>query len=669
MAEETNNTQEEATDTLAEEVLAASKRLLTTGIQARRVRFRQIELNEALLSQKSHPTMTGRFNVPIDAMTAQGFKQTLISKIDNPVNIIFDNKNQPQHLFAARKKTAAWEVDSGADKGDWAGRDLESKANVVKSGRAILKYFADSSEGEYESNLEVVDHWDFVTEPNGGNKLENHLFMFQKNIFKTEKELLDGVEAGIYDKIQVRLLIKNKLDSQSKRIDRNEDEKTSNVERYGTQLTTNNFVGEDVYRLVEGGVTYKGKRRYILFSQDASIWIRFENLEDVFKSNLWPWVSWAYDVEATVFWSVGPLDQIRPALEASRVLFNQTLDNIEKRNWEMRAFDHNIFPNPEQFRYKPDGLIRAKVPAGKSIRDGIFTIETPNTAGITVNMLEFIKNSVGVESGISAATEGVSEEQRVGIHFSNLQQVADRLGLTNKLYSQMWTELGVRYDWGLLEHMPQDFMVEYVGSEGVEWKALTKQDIQAPVRARVVGGNTEEALLEIRGRKQNSALTNVLNAGLGDIMNKKILATEMLEKGEWEQSKIRALLDPVNQGTEEVIARAEGAISEILRGKKAKPWRGANVFFIQYIIDYAIDEVFNEKKFIALNQYAEAHLEIAARNAERKVQQIEQRAAEAALTQETGTGEPTSNLKGGEAPDKEDLRGTSVGENIDIALA
>lgn len=610
---------------LANKLVLIAKRQLQASRRFRQRRFEDIRKNEDLYMDKPRPALPGRFNVPIDSVIIQGFTNTLLSKIDNPPVISYEPV-ETRNLFGARKVSAAWKIDSAPDKGMWGQKDLEGKKFNILSGRTVFKYFSDFSGRKYTSNLEVIDHYDFYPEPQGGRYLENHLFLYQNNIFKSKFHLTEGIKAGVYDKDQVRKLALADLDAEHKKVEGFEiDSKNQRFHSIGLDPETNNYVGENLFRLVEGGLTFEGKRYWMLFHEETGIWVRCEPLKDVFESGLWPFVGWAYDVDSVNYWSKSPVDAIRPIAEAARIIFNQTLDNIQRRNWDMVAYDKNIFPNPEQFKYRPYGLIKANVKPGQNIANGIYTFQTPDTGQITINMLEYIKAFMGTETGISAATQGTSEDDKVGIYFGNLQQVADRLGLTNKLYSQCWTDLGVRYDWGLYENMPEDFMVEFIGLEGKEWDELRKEDVEPDFKTIVVGGNAEQLLSEVKTRNKNDALTRALNAGLSTIANPRVLYEEMLRAGDWEESQIRALLDNTSDASQELIARADKAIFDIIRGKEAKPYRGATTHFIQRIVDYAMDNVHDKNPqkdqviFGKLMVYAQGHIEFAKQNMARKI--------------------------------------------------
>src|SRR3990167_10798115 len=96
---------------LADKLVLIAQRQLQASKRFRQRRFEDIRKNEDLYADKPRPALPGRFNVPIDSVIVQGFTNTLLSKIDNPPILQFE-KTRSQDLFAARKTTAAWQIDS-----------------------------------------------------------------------------------------------------------------------------------------------------------------------------------------------------------------------------------------------------------------------------------------------------------------------------------------------------------------------------------------------------------------------------------------------------------------------------------------------------------------------------------------------------------------------------
>ena len=85
-------------------------------------------------------------------------------------------------------------------------------------------------------------------------------------------------------------------------------------------------------------------------------------------------------------------------------------------------------------------------------------------------------------------------------------------------------------------------------------------------------------------------------------------------------AEVSEFLDIQNYEDRKAMAKASECIQLILRGKRPDQWHGANVAFIQKIVDFASDKRATLKdKFDVLMEYAISHSEIAKQNIERKV--------------------------------------------------
>ncbi|RLD44487.1 MAG: hypothetical protein DRI86_07475, partial [Bacteroidetes bacterium] len=468
-------------------VTVASKQL-SAGEDFKKPRLAIIQKSEEAYAGKVRKALKGRFNVPLPVMS--GFVDTLMSKIDDAPSIIY-SPTEEADTIKARKVTSAWNFESSTTRGRWARTDRLAKKLAIFSGRAIHKYYAES-DPEYKSNLEVIDYYDFVCDPNGGSELENHLFLGQKNVFKTKAQLKAGAEIGIYDKSQVNKLINSEDSGEVGAEDDDENQRNSRANAMGLDPKSNNYIGEQSYAMVEWYMNYEGTRYYLLFEPKTKIWIRGEELKTLFKDDLYPIVSWATNEDPMNFWSKSPTDDIYPVSEAMRIVFNQSLDNLQKKNWNMRAYDIDMFPEPDKLRWHPDGLVPVKV-TDKPISSGIYQFQVDDATNVTVNLIEYLDNFLGQKSGISPATQGAADSKTsVGVYYGNMEQIADRLGLINKSYTEAWEELALRFLTGLQEHAPDEYGIKVLGESGVQWGKLMKEDLDAKFDVGVVGGSAQK---------------------------------------------------------------------------------------------------------------------------------------------------------------------------------
>lgn len=608
-------------------IVAQCRQEFLNGLQFKQGRIKDWQGNEDLYFNRVKKTLRGRFNVPIPIMS--GFVDTLLSKIDEPPSIKF-TQNEEADLRISQKTQALYEVESKNEDADWASKDLDAKKLAILYGRAIFRAYGES-DPKYKFNLFVTDIYDFIADPMGGGDLENHRFVAEDNIFKSKYELLEGAKIGIYDKSAVFKLVNNVPEQTLVNNETLYQNKQNRFTALGLTSQMHNFVGDGMIKFVEQGTTYHGERYYVLYEYASGHAVRCEKLTDIFESNLWWWTSWATHRDAFNFWSKAPADDIRPVAEAIRILVNQELDNRQKRNWNQRAYDPDVFPNASELPYRPDGLVATRAGASKvqNISNGIFTFETPELNG-TINLVDWMDGIIGQKSGVTGDTQGKSDEDKVGIYYGNLQQVADRLGLYNKSYAKCHAAIGRRYVWALHEHLTKPMAVRLIGEKGVEWDTLTKKEVNPNLNITIEGGNAQLQADEVKKKQQlESILAIKSDPNLAGVVNKTWMVENLLRGGQFSDEEIRVALDTENNGSRELLAEASESIQEIIEGKQPKLNRGATTAFQQKILDFAMDNTDDDiELFNRLTAYSAAHDEIVMENMSRKAMQV--RAAQGA---------------------------------------
>jgi len=655
---------------LADKLTQIALKQLEAGVKFKQTRLKNISVNEDLYNGVSKPALKGRFNIPLPIVS--GFVDTLMSKIDNPPVIKFE-KGEEADLKLSQKTSALWLKDSAATAGKWSKKDRWAKKLAIFSGRAIYKYYAESQPG-YKSNLEIIDHNDFYCEPQGGGDLDNHLFLGQMNIFRTEAQLKAGAKSGLYSDKQINQII---TDTDSHNHKENQElykQKLSRFASLGLDVETNAFVGQNVFPLVEHYLEFENKRYYLFFELKSGTWIRAEELKDVFKSNTYPFVSWATHEDAFNFWSKAPVDDIRPVAEAMNIIFNQALDNRQKRNFGQRAYDPDIFPDPSQLEWRPDGLVEANTSGGvKQIGAGIYEFQTPEVAG-TIDLFQYMDNFLGQKTGITPSAQGQSDKNvAVGVYYGDLQQVADRLGLYNKSYTESYAELGQRYYYGIIEHLSEPQAIKLIGLNGIEWDEVAKSDFdlhQTPFDIVVLSSDAENQANEVKSKRRVDALIMLLNNPLyAQILNKKWVAEQILKNGEYNPEEIRIALDTQNEGNEESLAEAAEEMQRILAGEEVKPNRSATTAHIQKHLDFAYDKLDSDEdmpKFQAIMTHLQAEVPFAQENMVRKAMNILAMKGQTQNLMQTGIapdiGEPVPAMPIEQVPTRE--TGMNVGKPI-----
>lgn len=599
-----------------EKLIKQLRKEFEVGFEYKKGRYTDWNDTEDLYFGRIKQRLKGRFNVPIPVMS--GFIDTLVSKIDEPPKLEFIPGTEADYR-GKQKVQAFYEKVKQNEDYDWDMLDIDGKKLNTFYGRTIFKVY-----GEYDKrfkfNVFNTDPYDFYCDPMGGSDLENHKFLGENNIMKSKKELEDGAKEGLYDKTAVATIINNLNETPEKKV---EDSANSQENRfYAVNLKPNFYVADGAVRCVETGTTFEGERLYVLWSYEKNCVLRVKPLPKVFKSNLWWWTSWASNRDIFNFWSKAPADDMRPVAEVIRILANQELDNRQKQNWGMRAYDPALFPNGTELSWRPDGLVavRAGSSSVQAISNGIFNFQTPQLQG-TINLIDWLDNFTGQKTGITAGAQGKSDDDKVGIYYGNLQQVADRLGLYNKSYTKCWKAIGRRFLWACKENLKKGEAIKLVGSEGVEWDIISQQDVNPGLDIMVGGGSAQVQEDEIKKKRQSEALVSIeVNPQQSEQVNAKWVIEKKLEVAGFTQEEIRQATDVEHYGNKDILAKAAEVIDDIVRGKEYKKVRNANASFLQKILDYAYDNTDDDPElFTKLMAVIDEHYPIVIENMGRKL--------------------------------------------------
>lgn len=593
----------------------ASKQL-ETSMKFKQPRMQQVRLNEDVYFGKPKVALRNRFNVPFDQVVMLGAIDTVMARSDDSVKLGFESDVE-EYKRGGMKVTAAFEKDSSDSVGRWDQKDRLAKKMAYLSGRAIYEIYSESFP-KYKNVLKVIDHFDFQCDPGGGAYLEDHQFCGTINNFFSRSDLVDGGNNGDYDPKQIDRLVNNTDDNEHKTIDDEYKNRQNRLLSLGLDIDQNDYVGQSMFNLVKWCMYLDGKRYYLLFDPKKQIGVKLKKLVEISESNLFPWVTWATQ-DSPMFWSPAQADSIRPIAEVYRVLVNGMLENIQKRNWNNRAYDPGVFTDPSKLLYTPDGLAKANwKPGMTSLAQGIYEFSTPDTTGVTLNAIEWLNSFLGEKTGITPGAEGQTKDTKVGIYYGNVQQVAERFGLLNKSYTQARIDLGIRYDWGLYEHCPEDMMVKVMGIEGVGWEKLTKADTEPTYTCRVISTNAEAEKTAMVAAKKADALTKIqTNPALVNKLNPNWLVENILRAGEFTDEEIRVGMDVNTNGTQEVLLKAAEQIRKIVDGVWPLPLiRQATTGFQQKIVDYATDhaEEISIEIYHRLMIYAKVHQQFVQEN-------------------------------------------------------
>lgn len=621
----------ELTQQLADDIAKTVMVQLRTSRDFKRPRMLQIRENEDLYNGIMKQSIVRETSEPFPFMS--GFVDYLYSQVDEPPNVEYEHTDEADYKTA--KKTTAFfnqEKDSVLPTAKWSLKDRWSKKLAIFSGKAILKYFAEDYAG-YCSHLNVVDHYDFHCEPAGGGHLENHLFCGEEGIFVTKEDLEERAEEGYYDMVQVQSILTRGSQQDYKE---NDDEEGIRNNRYGLAAldpVSNNYVGTPVYKFLEWYITYKGIRWQVTLDKDTGTWVRIKALREVIPpldvynyEAFYPYVTWSTHEDPKVFWSKGPCDDARPIAKAINKLLNQEIYNREKKNKGVRFYDPEMVDDIEALvDERADSLIPINTNGGKkALSSALYRVEHGDIDG-TVDLVQFLDQYHGQKSGSTASSMGQAESnKKVGIFFGEMQQIQKRLSVLNRSYREAWAEIGLRFLLGLEMYLTDEKSVKLIGANGIEWSTISKADLktQKALSIKITGGNEEAEKNAIKQEQKLKALgqTSTVNAQWKD--------REILKNSGYTDDGLKDAFNNIDASSQELMSEAAEAIEMIVSGKKMPELnRGANVAFMQKIIDFGNNLSLDDKKkenqiATLLYKYAEDHASIVAENEARKAQEM-----------------------------------------------
>jgi len=608
---------------LAREAVDIATRQIMACYEFKKPRLAKISKYWELYDGKTPKKLRQLFNVPIPVFA--GMIDTLNAQYDTPIQLTFKEGDAADY-FKVQKINGAFkmEVMNSANNSKWDAKLRMARKHAIITGRGIVEYRA-TSDPEYVSEVNTVNLKDFNFQPKGGLRLEDHLFAGRENIQKTKSELIEGAKSGIYDKEQVRELLRICADRDYlPNSDHTMGERLSRFKPLGLDAENNNYVGEAVYNLANHILNINGERYYLVFHPWSKTWLRFEKWKKIDSSGLYPWKTFATHEDDENFLSKSYGDDLYSASDAIVAMFNQELTNREKRNFGARAYDKDMFTDVrklDESMHRPDALVPADTKGGtRRISEGIYEFKVGELGG-TVNLIDWITGSLGRNTGATdLAMGGVTEvSKKASVTFAEQKSVSKRIGWGAQPFQDMMADLGNAYIVGLKDHMPSKMAIRIMGEGGWDWAEITRLDLDTRKDVDVLIVATEQQMKdsELKAEKRAKALAMVDP----NFVNPQKKNEEILRSiGEYEDAEVAEFMDVKTYSDRKAIAKAAESIQLILMDKKPLLWYGANVAFIQKIVDFASDKRSTlGEKFEILMNYAMEHNEIARGNIERQV--------------------------------------------------
>ena len=552
--------------------------------------------NESLYYGRKESKQASRANVDLGQMSS--FVHTLLSKIDNPLVFKFTKRKESQ-LGRVKLLNALRVTDQS--KNHWDIKDLAGKKQGVIYGRAVYEYKASSDGGKYKANLENVDVYDFLIDPAaGGIDIERAQYMGHYGVIKTKSEL----EAGIKDKTFLRTETTRLIEGRSNATEMNQEQVNKQNRTYDTNVyqSQKQITGSDKYKFWNWYTTYEGVRYYLLLDEDGATAIRIEKLEDIFTSNMFPYWSWAAFLDLTEFWTPSYCDYVREVFMAQAVSINQLLDNAEQINKPQKVVNVGAIENLAELKYRRDGIIKVK----KDF-DANQAVQTLNVPSITtpINVFEILENIGEKNSGVTAGSQGLSEEDKVGIYEGNQANAADRFGLLNKSYAFGYTRMAKLYEWGVRDHLSKKISVDILGPDGVELAEVSRRDIFRKDEEFGVMVESSSAGLALSEGEKRTQLQFLQSQAQNPMQNPQKAYELQATIAGFDEDTIRQLQDSGDFGDAKLLSEAERDIERILDGDTIEPNARANTAYKQKFVDYMKDhkEDISQDQFIDLADY------------------------------------------------------------------
>jgi hypothetical protein len=535
----------------------------------------------------------------------KSFVRSILAKIDSPLSFEYA-RGSIADLKKAQLLNALKERD--ANLGDWDQKDLAGKLQLVLYDRAIFSYYADSYEG-YCSHLENVDVYDFLIDPSGGGlDIDNALYLGRFGVRKNKQELREGMKKGYYIRTEVENLLKGAGDVAS--TTSQEDVNKENRYSYIGSPANRTITDTNIYKFWEWYTTYEGERYYLLLQETGGCAVRIEKLTDIFREDKklgdapWPFWTYASIIDLTEFWTPSYADGVREVFMAQYVSINQMLDNAERINKPQKKVDISKVENTADLVYRRNGIIRFK--PGTNVNEAFQIVETPSidTPLAVYDKLEQIQQ---IESGVTNASKGDADEDKVGIYEGNQANVADNYGLLNKSYSYGYKRFAKLYWYGIEDHLTKKVAVKILGPQGLEKTVFVgRRDVKPQADYEVlIKSNNAEAEADIADKRNKITLLQGYRGN--PIVNQKVLFEKEAEILGFTSDDIRSMLDTENTGTAEVIAEAERDIEEILDGKIIEPNPIATTAYAEHFKEYMQDhqEDMTEDQWLMFVDYVE----------------------------------------------------------------
>lgn len=630
---------------LATEMAGVNLRRLNNCYTFKLPRLTQIRKYRDLYNNKTVRQLRVRYNVPIPIFS--GMIDTLQAQLDDGI-ILKIQETDPADWLSVQKSDAALqnELNSENVNAQWNTKFRSARQECIFTGVGIPKLIAGRTDG-YFSKLMDVAFEDFYFETkakDNANILENHLYAGQGDIWLTETELRDGVDQGIYDRVQVQKLLDNSGSNEYKQSTFwNNYDYANRFQSLNLSAEANNYVGERVFQFHEFIGEYKGRRWYQLLEAFTGAWVRFEKWGDLCSSEEYPWKPFHSHPDKKNFASKAFSDDLYPHAIAMMDMFNEDMENRKRRNSGARAYDKDMFPNVQQLdeaQMGRDRLVTADTKGGtRKIAEGIYEFKTPDISG-TIDALKYMEDLIGRNLGITPQMMGDEPDpgKAVGVSYNETAQASKRISFTSQPIINSAQQCGMSFIVGLKDYLDEPQAIKLYGEQGFEWTILKRLDLNFRRTPKIIV-NSQSAMNRANELKKANKTRSLNDAAARQPLNPNV-NYRMIEEynfrdvGEFSEAEIALLLDTNSTVDKKTIAETSAAIQDLMMGRTPPINFNAGAYFMSHILEFAQTNQGDpkvKKNYEKFMKYIVSHQEIAARNearnADKFIQEMKEKMA------------------------------------------
>ena len=596
-------------------------------VQTKRRRVKKIAKYRQLYNVNPERQLRVRYDAPLPIFS--GMVDTLLASLDDTVSIKFQ-ETDPADWRAAQKATAGVQKlsDSQMPGGQWDKEFRAMRKESVFSGVGVAKYVPYNLDGKFHSQLRTVTFEHLIFQARGGYNIENHNYFGQDDIWLSRAELWRGAKSGLYNRQAVAKITSMKSDEGADNRGALEYEEEARFRPLGLD-TNEDIVGEPTWRFIEIVSVFKGKRWYNLFEYMTGTSIRYCPLSELSSSELYPYFGFATHEDSQNFASKSYADDLYPHAVSINDLFNEDAENRRLKNSNARAYDKDMFTNPQKLYEAQIGrskLVPADTQNGtRRISEGIYEFKSPDISG-TIDMISWLKNEVGNSLGVNDLLQGAPQptDKKVGVTYVEQNNIGKRLSFFSKPIQEALTQLGYRVFGGFVDYLREPLPIRLFGENGYEWDLLRRIDLhfERDFEITVVSQSQSNKKNELAKASREKALGMLAGSpNVNGRVRDEFIARDI---GGYTDAEVAMLLDTTAETTKDSVSIASEAVQDIMMGRIPRMNYQADTYFLNRIIDFVETHIHDtnvKKKKEKFLEYIDKHKQIVIGNMRRKQQE------------------------------------------------